>query len=478
MPLVWELTAEIRNWLTGQKIQELNVGWRMQHGGYSDAVINDLVSILERPGMHYEALLGYLQTQFLRQRGLSQEYHGLDAWLVELVYYLLYYRQVNNNRYLHQHLPYYDGIRALVDGNEPLWVFTLNHDLMIETIAARQSIPVHAGFSASMIALPRRNAAGNKTGEIRAEVLTRRELDHGAMHFPNPPQAGINLLKVHGALDIFTFNDGEDLLRLLPDAPGQDGVIDVLRAANEDLFYPLPAMPGGRAKTTNEITYADNTGEMQFLRRSILAGAFKFDTRRSQVLPQGILKHFSQNLNLVSSLICIGYGFGDRHINAVLREWLEFSPTRYLEIVNPNAKEVPSFLLHLTPQILLIRSSATDYFDSKAGIVRSEHEKLQKRVSMALHSLGKEEAREGLNSFARLNQERLAKNLSARLASLPTANGQPDFSGIGDPLEVAKQWGAEMKLAPEKLLRSLAEHLEGRSKLTSKANEQEHEVSA
>ena len=60
------------------------------------------------------------------------------------------------------------------------------------------------------------------------------------MYFPNPPRPGIYFLKIHGALDVFTFNDGQDLLKLLPITPGQEGVIEVLRAANEDLFYPIP----------------------------------------------------------------------------------------------------------------------------------------------------------------------------------------------------------------------------------------------
>jgi hypothetical protein len=199
------------------------------------------------------------------------------------------------------------------------------------------------------------------------------------MYFPNPLQPGIYLLKIRGALDVFTFNDGQDLLKLIPSEPGQDGVIDVLRAANDDLFYLLPGAPGGRAKAINENAYADDQGVMQFLRKSLLAGAFKFDAKGSQVLPKRMLKYFHENLNFVSTLVCIGYGFGDLHINAVLREWLEFSADRRLEIVNPSAIEVPPFLLHLSPQIVVTKSDATDYLASQAGIVRSLREKLEKR---------------------------------------------------------------------------------------------------
>ena len=248
MPLVWELTAEIKNWLTAEKIRELNVGWRVQGGGFQDSVVDDFVSMLERPTVHYEGVLGHLETEFRRQRTLQQDYHGFYSWLVELVYHLLYYRQINNNAFLNRHLPRYDGIRALAEANAPLWVFSLNHDVMVEAIAARLSIPLHSGFSASTVTLPRRDASGSKKGEIHAEVLTKHDLEHGAMYYPNPPQPGIYLLKIHGALDVFTFNNGEDLLKLLPTEPGRDGIIDVLRAANEDLFFPLPGVLGGRAK--------------------------------------------------------------------------------------------------------------------------------------------------------------------------------------------------------------------------------------
>jgi hypothetical protein len=261
MPLAWDLSAEIRGGLTADKLRELNAGWRLQGTGHCDAVIEDLISVLERPHLHYEAILGWLEVQFRRERTLAQEYHGLYSWLVELVYYHLYFHQVNSQAFLHRTLPLYDGIGALVAENAPLWIFSLNHDVIVEALAARLSIPIHSGFSAATVTLPRRDATGKKTGEIRAEVLTRHELEHGAMHFPNPLQSGIYLLKIHGALDEFTFNDGQDLLKLLPEASGEAGVIDVLRAANEDLFYLLPGAPGGKAETTNESPMPTITGK-------------------------------------------------------------------------------------------------------------------------------------------------------------------------------------------------------------------------
>jgi hypothetical protein len=348
MPLVSELTEEIKNWLTPDKLRSLNVGWRAQGNGNPDAVIEDLISVLVRPDMHYEAVLGYMEAQFRRSREFQQEYHGLYSWLVELVYHLLYIRHVNNDAFFKRCLSAYDGLRALADANTPLWIFSLNHDVLIEAIAARLNIPLHTGFSSKIETFNRRDAAGKKIGEIQGEVLTKQNLEEHGMNFPNPPQPGIYLLKIHGALDIFTFNEGEDLLKFLPTALGQDGVFDALRAVNEGLFYEIPDVPGARAKAMNEICYPDKDGVLQFLRRSLLAGAHKFDERGHQVLPKSMLKHFRSNLNFVTNLVCIGYGFGDLHINLALREWLEFTPERRIEIVSPGARDIPSFLLHLS----------------------------------------------------------------------------------------------------------------------------------
>lgn len=463
MPLVGELTAEIRNWLTPDKLRELNEGWRLQFkgGGYSDEILEDFNSALAIKALHYESVLGHLETQFRRARGSSgQQYHHLYSWLVELVYHLLYYRQVNNRPLLERHLQFYEGIRVLADDSNPLWIFSLNHDVMIEAIAARFLIPLHTGFSPTTITLPRRDSVGRKIGDIRAECLTQGDLEHGALHFPNPPQPGIYLLKIHGALDVFTFNDGRDLLKLLPTMEGEDGVLDVLRVANEELHYLLPGYPGGKVKATNEIAYADDQGEMQFLRRSLLAGAYKFDERRSQVLPRSVLKHFRANLNFVSALVCIGYSFSDLHVNLAIREWLEFSEQRRLEIVDPSISGTPDFLRHLWRQVTTSNVSATEYLDREGGLVRSNSERVEKRLSSTLRALGKEASLKLLQDFGIRQQERLAHAFAERLRAFPVVNGTPDFSAAGDPALLAKQWASELKLTRDEFMAALLSHIE------------------
>ncbi|MBO4228396.1 hypothetical protein [Bradyrhizobium neotropicale] len=114
---------------------------------------------------------------------------------------------------------------------------------------------------------------------------------------------------------------------------------------------------------------------MQFLGRTILSGAYKFDKRSTQVLPPAILNQFRTHLLRVSHLICIGDGCGDAHINQILREWLEFSGDRKLELVGPGRKTCPSFIGHLSSQVILKDELATDYLEQYALTPLSMHER-------------------------------------------------------------------------------------------------------
>src|SRR5580692_10702849 len=115
MPLVWDVTNEMTRWLTPDKLRSLNDGWREQGGGYPDAVIQDLAGILVRPELHYEAILGYVETQFRRfeNSAVRNDYHGLYAWLVEAVYFILHFRHVNHVPEIERNLKYLDGIARL-----------------------------------------------------------------------------------------------------------------------------------------------------------------------------------------------------------------------------------------------------------------------------------------------------------------------------------------------------------------------------
>lgn len=377
--------------------------------------------------MHYENILGYLEVQSRRHDGSSEGYHTIYSWMVEMVYMQLYLQHVNGSQFILDHLDLYRGIRSLYEKNTPLWVFSLNHDSVVEMIAKKLSIPLYSGFTEAVVKLPRRDASGEIIGTLLAESISKGELDNGCMRFPSPPVPGIYLLKLHGSLDIFVHNDNFDLVKILPQGDTPEAVIESLRAANDELVYVDPRAPGGKVKALNEIAYADFEGEMQFLRRTLLSGAQKFNEQSSQVLPKSMLKHFESNINFVRELICVGYGFGDLHINEIIKSWLEFSAGRSIKIVSPGARSIPSFLLHLAPQVELVPSGATEFFDKIAGIKRSEKELLAKRIFLATRRLGPQKSAEALNYFKASERDR---HLAAVAETLLSIKGEENPESI------------------------------------------------
>ncbi len=435
MPLVWELTDELRRWLTPEKFRSFNERWKTQGNGHTEAVTNDICRVLTRPDMHYEAILGYLEAQHQRPGPLpmQREYHHAYSWLVEIVYHVLHLRHVNNVSKIAEWIRVLDGIAVLAEQNTPLWIFSLNHDLIVEALCARHQLALNCGFPDGVIHLPRRDRHGRRIGDLLAEVVLQDHIDQGQRGFIELGKPGINLLKVHGSLDVFAFRDGKNLLRVLPSDPSVAAVFEALQVANTELLY-ADSYVNGSVKPTNEIAYADEVGEMQFLRRTLLSGAYKFDPHRDQVLPKPVLDHFRYNLNRLTELIAIGYSFGDLHINTVVREWLERGPHRTIQVIDPGMGSIPSSLLHLAPQVTMIAETAVDYLDRIADIRRTRLDAVQRRFAAWAR---KQPVEEGQAQFAAYHNEYL-ENLLHRIVERIASEGEAGLRAHdGTPEEYA-----------------------------------------
>lgn len=198
---------------------------------------------------------------------------------------------------------------------------------------------------------------------------------------------------------------------------------------------------------TNEIIYTDQTGEMQFLRRSLLAGAFKFDPRHTQVLPARLLEHFRSYINYIRTLVCVGYGFCDDHINTVVRKWLEFSQERRLVIVAPDAS-IPYMFRHVASQLDLHPAKATDYLDSYAGVARSRPQVTEKELAELMRRNGKPVI-DDLLSFARGRQ---ADRLAEWIQQLPIRGGDIDVDSLPVPFEELIEEARRLISTPEEVI--------------------------
>jgi len=367
MPLRADVSAEILAWLSPASLRKLNATWRSRGFGHPDEIIEDIASTLDPDTFDYEALLGHMEAQYLNdaREGFAHSYHALYAWLAQVVSQILYRRQVERRDSFREGLQYFEGIARLAQNNHPLWIFSLNHDVLIECIAALFGIEVSGGFSPRTVFLPCRSADGQPVAALAAELLTEAELASGQLSFFKAGQPGINLLKIHGALDVFAYGDGRNLVRLKPEEQTFDAIIDALQMANEGLLDPnlVSSLVPDPLALANKIPYIDSDGQPQVLGRTLLASASRLTDPYPQLMQRRLLEYFRANLAQAGRLVTIGYGMRDKDINEILQEWLESSAARQLEIVSPGITQVPSFLQTLSAQIELTPASATTYLE-------------------------------------------------------------------------------------------------------------------
>jgi hypothetical protein len=367
MPLRSDLNAELLTWLGPDSLRRLNATWRARGFGHPDEVIEDVAARLDPESFDYEVLLAHLEAQYLEdaREGHAAAYHALYAWLAQLVYQMLYRRQVERRDSYREGLQYFEGLAQLAEANRPLWVFSLNHDVLVECIAALFGIEVSCGFSERRIALPCRNAAGEPIATLAAELLTDAEMASGQLGYFKTGWPGINLLKLHGALDVFTLGTSRDLIRLLPREETFDGIIDALQIANEGLLDAnlVSSLVPDALAVANQIPYLDANGQPQVLGRTLLASAARLTDPYPQLMQRRWLEYFRAGLGPVERLVAIGYGASDGEVNEIVYEWLQASAARRLEIVAPGLAHVPPFLEPLSAQVELTPASATIYLE-------------------------------------------------------------------------------------------------------------------
>ena len=426
MPLVKELQRDLKRYMTPDKLRSMNLWQRSHHGGVPVEAIEALVTLLDRDDLNYEQIIGNLEVRSHRsneQKGFSYLRQSMTEW----VYLLLLEWHENNRDFIRRNIGLLDGMKELCHRYSPLWVFSLNQDLIMECFSAYSGIPLSCGFTNEVELLPLRDESGVEIGDLEAWVLPYEQVDRLAHHFFKTGEEGINLVKIHGSLDVFSTQDGKDFLKLIPTSGGVEGVIDTLLTANKNL---RPNWPEVTVRAINEITYADKFGEIQFLRRTPLAGAFKFQEGHSQVIPQQFLTNFESSLRHLSTLICIGYSFGDYHVNGAIRAWLELNGERSLVIVDPHCHRIPDPFLHLAPQVEAIRKSATEYLDSYGGISRSRVDALS-RILSAWTREDPAPRKEELDRFFESEVNRTMDSLGEWLSTFPMSDGDLDLEAMG-----------------------------------------------
>jgi hypothetical protein len=169
---------------------------------------------------------------------------------------------------------------------------------------------------------------------------------------------GLNLIKLHGSIDFFAVEDKNLYLKCQPPSSSAIGghVAEIGRIEGHSIQLSRTT----RTRGVGELFVMDSHGELQFLRRSLLSGAHKFQTSFEQIAPLAFFEQFKTRLGSVNELDVIGYGFADDHINAVLKDWVS-RPTSAITVYDPHLRAVPKPLEGHATKIQVVNCGLTRY---------------------------------------------------------------------------------------------------------------------
>ena len=235
LPLVTEVTNTLKTWLTPEKFWSIENAARARGDGYSEEIAQEILSILERDEMHFEAILGYFQVQEIRSRAdqkTAQTYASLYAWFARLISEIIWGEPAKTLWSFRGVVPeYQQGLRILVQQNRPLWVFSLNYDLVVECLAAKLGIPIESGLpdKGSFVI---RHTDGRAIGRLPTEVISGDQLEKPGLTFSTANHScswgeheAFYLIKIHRGLDMFTIHDGKDLIKIATVGPTDAHII-------------------------------------------------------------------------------------------------------------------------------------------------------------------------------------------------------------------------------------------------------------
>ncbi|RAV99647.1 SIR2 family protein [Pseudochryseolinea flava] len=342
MPLVDELTKTFKSAL----LRNIDKPY------YScpDKIKNVVRSLLLDKDLNYEEILGRIEIETMRNRDekLHNDWHWLLGRYNEAIFILLLDIHERNLSYIEERLELLAPIGNFIT-DKPLWVFSLNHDLLFEMLCAHLNIPVKFGFGERV-----------SIGKFQFDKLSRDHMDKNKFSFLKG--RGVNLVKIHGALDLFVQGNDKEYFKIVNESSWNGIVKDVSALVASDT---ATKDYGGRV--ANEVTYNDDNGELQFLRMSIMSGKHKYSRRVQHNLDEWFFKIFQGHINHVEQLYCIGYSFGDSHINNVIYEWMSFSEKRKITIVDPAISSIPLPFRHLKEQVTLIQSGFLQFLNQDSS---------------------------------------------------------------------------------------------------------------
>jgi len=390
MPLVVELTEILKRDHAPELLRKMRGRHQSDSShNWSDKATETLIDLLSDKDLHYEAIIGAMEVEAQRMGATQESFDNIRRHLVDMVSRYLIDQHVHNFKLTISGMSYVSALKRYIENNKPLNIFTLNHDVMIEEACTILSQPLKAGHFNNEDYYS--NAFEDASFEFKFETLTEAQMKQGELDFHHPGENGVNLYKLHGALDTFLFNSCKDFIRFVPKSLEPGSHIRLLQQLQNE-NHRIEMEDGIR--TIEMMTLKDSSGTEQFFDRSLVTGAFKFQAHNREKRSLTIMfDKFKSDIHCIQELICVGYSFGDLHVNEVIMKWLCSSESNTLIIVDPFLDRVPPFMLHLKSQIKLQRKTFFSFLCGDSLSTEAEKLKLhmhqQFREFKRLQNLGK-----------------------------------------------------------------------------------------
>lgn len=273
----------------------------------------------------------------------------------------------------------YFGLKSIIKEYGSLDIYSLNHDLIVEELCSFYEIPLKDGFYTG------REHGYDRLGTFK--VVTKSEFQRRDLDFLGQNESGVNLVKLHGSFDIFAIEDKGKYLKSV----GNGDFGSYVRAVRNIESLSLDECQKSGNRGVNELFITDDSGELQFLRRSLLSGGHKFSDKFEQIAPRELFEEFKARIRSVRELVVIGYGFGDEHVNVVLSDWLDIHDTKLI-ICDPYRTEIPDCLSSNAIQVEIRKVGFTDLLLSFDPEGNTEERKQKRTLLKHLESLSKAES--------------------------------------------------------------------------------------
>jgi hypothetical protein len=266
----------------------------------------------------------------------TDSYSYLNSILYNIIWDILYQYQITSYQLLfHKNKNGYKKIENIFSENET-WIFSLNHDLVIELLALEFNIPITYGDNKT-INFPLSNINPQK---LNFTYSMRENYDKQVLNFFKETK-GINLVKLHGGLNEFEYKDKSLICNLNLDGLSVNEFIINFQKFNSMGYYcNNKKVPHGG----QDMIITNNDYELDIIRKSMLTGGTKYSSTSNIKEGEEKLKVFEDILSEINELTVIGYGFGDEHINFRLSNAMVLNKNLSIKIIEPLSINIPECL--------------------------------------------------------------------------------------------------------------------------------------